>query len=264
MTLALVLGAAAALSLAMWGAWASERLTGKSGWIDSIWSAATGLVAIMALALLDTGEAWRRWAAMALVALWCLRLAGHIAARNFTVGDDPRYKALREEWGSSAAWRLAWFLQVQAAAGLVLVVSVLAAASNPAPFPHWLDVVAIAVALAALAGETLADAQLSGFRSRPKPKPPVMEEGLWAFSRHPNYFFEWMFWTAWPLLALAGGTISAQSLLAFAAPVQMYVLLVHVSGIPPLEKHMLASRGQAFRDLQARVNAFFPGPRKTG
>jgi steroid 5-alpha reductase family enzyme len=88
----------------------------------------------------------------------------------------------------------------------------------------------------------------------------VMEIGLWRYSRHPNYFFEWLGWCAWPLLAIT--MAFGWSWLSLLAPLLMYWLLVHVSGIPPLERHMLASRGDKFRALQARVNAFFPGPRK--
>ncbi|MBB4449781.1 DUF1295 domain-containing protein, partial [Aliirhizobium cellulosilyticum] len=87
-------------------------------------------------------------------------------------------------------------------------------------------------------------------------KTEVCETGLWRYSRHPNYFFEWMFWCCWFLLA------ASPSWLSLLAPLLMYWLLVHVSGIPPLEDHMLRSRGEKFRALQRRVNAFFPGPRR--
>ena len=97
------------------------------------------------------------------------------------------------------------------------------------------------------------------FRQTPEAKTEVCEAGLWRYSRHPNYFFEWVFWCAWPLFAVGTSAWAWTSLLA---PALMYWLLVHVSGIPPHEEHMLRSRGDKFRALQARVNAFFPGPRK--
>jgi steroid 5-alpha reductase family enzyme len=141
----------------------------------------------------------------------------------------------------------------------VLVLAVYLAASNDRIFPRTIDLLATMVALVALAGEALSDAQLSKFRKTPEAKTGICETGLWRYSRHPNYFFEWLFWCSLPLLALQAHGLSWASL---AAPVMMYWLLVHVSGIPPLEEHMLKSRGEKFRALQRRVNAFFPGPRK--
>ncbi|RYE53166.1 MAG: DUF1295 domain-containing protein, partial [Rhizobiaceae bacterium] len=130
---------------------------------------------------------------------------------------------------------------------------------HDAGFPRAADMLALAVAAIALGGEALADAQLDGFRRTPEAKTEVCETGLWRYSRHPNYFFEWLFWCSWPIFALSSEIWSWWSLFA---PLLMYWLLVHVSGIPPLEQHMLRSRGEKFRALQRRVNAFFPGPRR--
>ncbi len=263
MSFTLLLASAISMSLLMGLAWAIERRTGNSGWIDPIWSLATGVTAIGALLLAEGGEPGRRLLAIALVGAWSLRLGLHIAARNFEAGDDPRYKALRDEWGPSAALRMALFLQSQAVAGFILVIAVLAAALNPSPFLHLFDILAALLALGALAGESISDRQLAKYRAK-RIAGGVMEEGLWAYSRHPNYFFEWLFWCSWPVMALAGwqgGWVQALSLLA---PAMMYYLLVHVSGLPPLETHMEKSRGEKFRALQRRVNAFFPGPRRTG
>jgi steroid 5-alpha reductase family enzyme len=243
-------------------AWAAQRRTGSSGWIDSIWSFTVGLGGVTAALIADGGDDFRRWLALGIVGLWSARLGAHIAARTRGAGEDPRYQALIEEWGDRAGVRLFLFLQVQAACALVLALAVYAAASNPAIF-GLVDMLALVIAIVAIAGEAVSDWQLSRFRAANRGKGKVCETGLWAYSRHPNYFFEWLGWCAWPLLALdvAGG--HPLGLTALAAPALMYWLLVHVSGIPPLEAHMLRSRGEAFRSLQARVNAFFPGPRRT-
>jgi steroid 5-alpha reductase family enzyme len=89
----------------------------------------------------------------------------------------------------------------------------------------------------------------------------VCDQGLWSWSRHPNYFFEWLQWVAYPLLAieLAGGY--PWGWIALGGPVCMYWLLVYVSGIPPLEEHMVRRYGAAYRAYQGRTNAFFPGRR---
>jgi steroid 5-alpha reductase family enzyme len=259
MDVVLLLSLALGLSVIMTGAWLIQRATGASGWIDTIWSIAVGLGG-MAAALFAEGDPGRRTAAFVIVAIWSVRLGSHIAARTRGAGEDPRYEKLIAEWGASAALRLWLFLQVQAVAAFVLVLAVYLAAASAAPFPRLIDILAIGVAIIAIAGEAVSDRQLAAFRKTPEAKTGVMEHGLWRYSRHPNYFFEWLFWCAWPLMAV--GLPLGWSWLSLLAPLQMYWLLVHVSGIPPLEQHMLASRGEKFRALQARVNAFFPGPRK--
>lgn len=246
------------LSAAMAGAWAIQRHTGRSGWIDTIWSFAVGIGGIAA-ALFADGDFGRRMVVLVVIAAWSLRLGSHIGARTHGDDEDPRYAELVAKWGKRAPLRLFMFLQIQALAAFILVLAVYLAATNSAPFPGGLDVIALLIAVIALAGEALSDLQLFRFRKTPQAKTEVCETGFWRYSRHPNYFFEWLFWCCWLFFALSG---SAWALLALLAPMQMYWLLVHVSGIPPLEAHMLRSRGEKFRALQRRVNAFFPGPRK--
>ncbi|MET0171847.1 MAG: DUF1295 domain-containing protein [Agrobacterium vaccinii] len=247
------------LSLAMAAAWAIQRKTGASGWIDTIWSFAIGLGGLVAIGFADSTFE-RRVAAFLIIAVWSIRLGSHIGSRTKGGGEDPRYAKLVEEWGTNASRRLFQFLQIQALAGFILVLAIYVAASNSAPFPTILDIAGIVIALIALAGEAISDWQLAHFRKKPEARTEVCEEGLWRYSRHPNYFFEWLFWCAWPLLALTGPSPAGWA--ALLAPALMYWLLVHASGIPPLEEHMLRSRGEKFRSLQRRVNAFFPGPRK--
>lgn len=249
------------LSLGMAAAWAVQRKTGNSGWVDMAWSALTGLAAIIGLALSGKLATGPGMLATVILALWAGRLAIHIGGRSRLSGEDPRYAALIEEWGDNAPQQLFKFLQIQAAVSFILAVSVLAATTSTdvlTPF-HF---TALAIAVIAVVGEALADRQLSDFRRENKGFKGICDVGLWRWSRHPNYFFEWLFWCAWPVIALSTGSplAIAASLLA---PALMYYLLVHVSGIPPLEKHMLASRGERFRQYQMRVNAFFPGPPRT-
>jgi steroid 5-alpha reductase family enzyme len=117
----------------------------------------------------------------------------------------------------------------------------------------------IAIAVIAIAGEGLADRQMHEFRRDPRNKGKVCDAGLWGLSRHPNYFFEFLYWLTYPALALSGGW--AWGLLAFGAPVLMFILLTRISGIPMLEREMLASKGAAYRAYQQRVSAFFPFPK---
>jgi steroid 5-alpha reductase family enzyme len=266
MTMALaVLVIAAGLSATMAAAWAVALRTGRSGWIDSIWSFATGLfgAAIALWPLSAHAISMRQVLVTALALIWSLRLGFHIAARTAKGGDDPRYLHLRQEWGDAFRSRLFWFLQIQALAALVLVIAIMVAAHHPSAGLNAMDGLGVAIFVAAILGETVADRQLAAFGSDPRNKGRVCEVGLWGFSRHPNYFFEWLAWLAYPVIALDLTGAYPQGWLSLAAPLLMYWLLVHASGIPPLEAHMLRSRGDAFRDYQRRVNAFWPGPQSS-
>ena len=258
-----VFAAALALALFMAGAWLVQRRTGQSGWVDTIWSFAVGLVgAAVALAPVAAAD-WptaRQGLVAALALAWSLRLGLHIVGRTLRGGEDPRYKALHDEWGADFPRRLFWFLQIQAAAAFLLAISIFAAARNLAPFPNIGDALGVATLIAAIAGEAIADRQLESFRADPRNSGRVCDIGLWGFSRHPNYFFEWLGWVGYPLIAIGLPPANAYGLIALVGPVFMYWLLVHVSGIPPLEAHMARSRGAAFDAYRRRVNAFFPGP----
>jgi steroid 5-alpha reductase family enzyme len=99
---------------------------------------------------------------------------------------------------------------------------------------------------------------LRRFRAEPANRGHICDSGLWSWSRHPNYFFEWVGWLAYPLIAI--GPTYSWGWLALAGPACMYWLLVYVSGIPPLEEHMQEVRAEAFREYRARTSKFFPSP----
>lgn len=266
MTAVLIVAAlAVCLSALMAGAWLVAIRSGRSGWIDAIWSFATGgFGAAAALIPFAAAEISTRQMLVALLVLaWSLRLGIHIVGRTARGGDDPRYSQLREEWGRAFKNRLFWFAQVQALAALVLAMSIMIAAHNPAPGLGIGDWFGLALLIIAVAGESLADRELSDFRADSANKGKVCDVGLWGVSRHPNYFFEWLGWLAYVIIAIDFTGAYPWGWLAFAGPLLMYWLLVHASGIPPLEAHMVRSRGKVFREYQQRVNAFWPGPQHT-
>jgi len=262
---------AVALSVTMTGAWAIARRPGRSGWTDVIWSYAIGAAGVAAaLAPIAGSPSVRQWLVAALAAGWSLRLGTHIAGRIRPGEDDPRYADLRAEWGARFVPRLFGFLQVQAAAAWLLALTIMLAARNPAPGFAWSDAAGALLLIVAVAGEALADVQLRAFRQHPANRRRVCDAGLWSVSRHPNYFFEWLGWVAYAVIAIgpAGGLAIGMATgwgwgwWALSGPAFMYLLLVHVSGIPPLEAHMLRSRGEAFRATQRRIHAFWPVPRR--
>ena len=150
------------------------------------------------------------------------------------------------------------FLQNQGFGSIPLVFAIFVAARFPGDALRLQDYLGALILLAGIAGEALADAQLKRFRNHPANQGRVCDAGLWRWSRHPNYFFEWFGWLAYPVIALS--IDYPWSLTTLLAPVFMYWILVYVTGIPPLEQQMLRSRGDRYRDYQSRRSRFFPLP----
>ena len=255
--------AAVSLSIVMTLAWAWQRRVHNAGWVDVFWTFGLGVVGV-AVALTPvpgtSGLTDRQMLIAAMVAFWSLRLGLHLGVRVGTHAEDVRYNGFRKDWGADFERRIFWFLQIQAAAATLLAVAVLLAVRNPAPGIRLFDWLGVLILIAAIAGEGVADAQLARFRANPANKGGICDVGLWGWSRHPNYFFEWAVWLAFAVMAMDFTGAYFWGWLAFAAPAFMYWLLVYVSGIPPLETLMLKSRGDAFRSYQANVSAFFPLP----
>jgi steroid 5-alpha reductase family enzyme len=265
MTVLQFIASAAAVSLGLCAvmtvAWWIQQRSGKSGFVDSFWTFGVGAAAAFAaLVPFSGGPSARQVLVALLAAIWSLRLGSHIVDRNRATGDDPRYRQLIAEGGDDAPRRMFWFLQSQAAVGVLLVLTIAVAAHIPSPGLRSQDYASVVIAVAALCGEALADRQLRTFRADPKNRNAVCDVGLWNWSRHPNYFFEWLYWFAYPVIAFGGSGENPLEWFTFAAPVVMYWLLVRVSGIPPLEQHMERTRGAAFRDYQRKTSAFFPTP----
>jgi steroid 5-alpha reductase family enzyme len=247
--------AAAIMVVAMSAAWLAQRRGAGSGWIDVTWTLATGLACVVAAAGAQ-GDVSRCGLVIALCAAWSLRLGRHLVARTRRTPVDARYTALIEGWGASAALRLFLFLQIQAGAGFVLALAAARAASGPRGELDGVTLVGAALALAAIVGEAVADRQLAACKRAPSPS-RICERGLWAASRHPNYFFEWLFWVALALVALAP-PVAAWDWAALAAPAMMYATLRYGSGVPHVEAHMARTRPAAFAAYAARTPIFFP------
>ena len=255
-----------ALSLAvlMAFAWVVQQRTGNSGWVDTIWTFAVGLTGTGAALwpMAGEGSSARQWLVASLVMLWSVRLGMHIAIRTRGIADDPRYAAFAAEWGLDAPRRMFIFLQNQALGSVPLVFAIFVAAHVPVSALRIQDLLGAVILLAGIAGEAIADAQLRRFRHDPANTGRVCDVGLWRCSRHPNYFFEWLGWLAYPVIGLAAGYPWGWA--SLLAPIFMYWILVHVTGIPPLEAQMLRSRGARYRAYQSRTSMFFPLPPREG
>ncbi|MGZ8369826.1 MAG: DUF1295 domain-containing protein, partial [Caulobacteraceae bacterium] len=241
-----------------------QREVNNTGWVDVFWTFGTGLCGVaVALWPVDGGApSARQWLIAALVTVWSLRLGGYIAWRVKTGPEDARYARLRKDWGADYQRRLFRFVQPQAPAAMILCLSVLMAAQRPGGGLTLQDWLGAAILLIAIAGEALADRQLQVFKDRNTVKGAICEDGLWAWSRHPNYFFEWLGWCAYPVIAADFSGEWPLWWLSLSGPVAMFLILRFLTGVPPLEKAMAASRGAAFTAYQTRVSPFFPLPPK--
>jgi steroid 5-alpha reductase family enzyme len=261
-------GIAVSLAILMAMAWLVQQRTGNSGWVDTIWTSSLGLVGAGSALWPVAGAApnARQWLVAALVAIWSLRLGLHIAARTAGIKDDPRYAAFAKEWGVDSPRRMFIFLQNQGFGSIPLVFAIFVASRLPDDALRLQDALGVLILLVGIAGEALADAQLKSFRQDPANQGRVCDAGLWRWSRHPNYFFEWSGWLAYPVIALSPAYALSYpwGWATLLAPVFMYWILVHVTGIPPLEAQMLGSRGERYRDYQVRTSAFFPLPPPKG
>jgi steroid 5-alpha reductase family enzyme len=151
------------------------------------------------------------------------------------------------------------FYQLQAVGVVLFALPILIALRNPQPL-NLLDWIGLAVGILSITGESIADWQLSRFRSRPENRGQVCERGLWRYSRHPNYFFEWLHWWAYVCFALSNWPWGAVTLLG---PLTMWYLITRVTGIPPTEAQSLKSRGEAYRRYQQTTSPFFPWFRRS-
>jgi len=258
--LVVLLAIAVALSVLLAAAWVVQRRTGNSGWVDTIWTFAVGGVGAVSALWPFTAAASpaRQWLVALLALVWALRLGTHIAIRTAGIDDDPRYAAFAREWGADAPRRMFIFLQNQAMGSIPLVFAIFLAAQTPLQLLRLQDFVGAAILLVAIVGEALADAELKRFRTDPANKGHVCDVGLWRWSRHPNYFFQWFGWLAYPVIALSPSY--GWGFATLLAPIFMFWILNFVTGIPPLEAQMLRSRGDAYRDYQQHTSKFFPLP----
>jgi len=236
--------------------WLVQKRMGDAGIVDVVWALGVGVLSMFYSALTD-GLPERRVLIAILAGTWSLRLGGYLLARVMTMPEDGRYQKLRDEWGDATQTKLFWFFQLQAFWSALFAAPMLLAASNRQPL-GLLDALGGAVWLMALLGESLADRQLASFRNNPANKGRVCRLGLWRYSRHPNYFFEWVHWWAYVLIGWQG----AWGWLTLMGPATMLLFLFKITGIPPTEANALASRGDAYRAYQRSTSVFFPWPPK--
>jgi steroid 5-alpha reductase family enzyme len=239
--------------------WAFQRHMGNGGWADVFWTYGTGLTcAVAALVPMPSGTdiSWRQWLVGSLVAVWSIRLGTYVAMRVARGKEDIRYAAIRRDWGRNFQRKMFGLLIVQAPVSAVLAIAILFAAHQPDQRFRPSDIAGLLILIGAAVGEAIADVQMTRFKANLANHGKVCDRGLWAWSRHPNYFFETLIWVAFPVMGLS--LARPWSLLSIGAPFVMFLLIRYVSGVPPLEAAMLGSKGDAYRRYQQRVAVMLP------
>ena len=231
--------------------WRWQRRHTNTGIVDALWAAGLGGAAVL-LALLGPGAALPRLALGVLGGLWGLRLAWHLWRRVRREPEDGRYRALREHWHGDQR-RLFAFFQFQAVLIPLFALPFVAVATNATTSLPGL-VAGTAIWIAGVLGEAVADAQLARFRADPRQRGRTCRSGLWRYSRHPNYFFEWLHWFAYVALAIG----SPLAWLAWSGPLLMFLFLRFISGIPFTEAQALRTRGEDYRAYQRSTPMLFP------
>jgi steroid 5-alpha reductase family enzyme len=251
MTVAWLAGAGLVLLI---GLWAVQVRTRDAATADVGWTVLVGAGGIAAAALVRDADPVARWIVAALVALWALRLAAHLIRDRVLRpgrGEDGRYRALRERWGEKAPRYFLLLYLLQAPMAALFLVPLVAAMRHGAA-DGWAAAGVVVWALA-LAGESIADAQLARFRADPRNRGRVCDAGLWKTSRHPNYFFEWLHWFAYVLIGHGAA-------LTWLGPALMLLFLFRLTGIPHTERQSLRTRGDAYREYQRKTSLFIPWP----
>lgn len=260
------------VSVEMAATFALARRLRNYGIVDIVWALGFAPLALIYLGLtarerydakLNDFPEWNWPAALtvsALVTAWALRLGVHLLVRvkSHHPREDVRYAELRREWGAAEARKMFGFFLLQGGLQLVLstpwlltIIDSQRARSFSLGTWAW---VGVGLWCVGWVGETIADRQLSRFRADPANRGQICQVGLWNYSRHPNYFFEWVIWLGYAALALG----APWGLLGLISPLLMWHFLVNVTGIPMTEALSVRSKGEAYREYQRTTSAFFP------
>lgn len=255
---------AAATHLALLGAaivggmmlllWIIHLLIRNAAIVDVGWAAGLGILAIF-YAVAGPGYPARKWAIASMAGFWGLRLAAHLLfTRIIGHPEEGRYVQLRKEWKTNLTLRFLFFFEFQALLDVVLSLPLLLACLNTYAPLGRLEKVGGAIWLAGIVGEALADQQLNSFKKNPANQGKTCREGLWKYSRHPNYFFEWLIWVAYAVFAIG----SPWGWLGLLSPALILYFLLGVTGIPATEAQALRSRGNEYRAYQRSTSSFVP------
>jgi steroid 5-alpha reductase family enzyme len=222
--------------------------------VDVGWAMGLALLA-MIYAVHGVGY-WRRTLfLLPMVMLWALRLAFYLLfARLSGQPEEGRYVELRRKWGSNIGLKFLLLFEFLALLCGVLSLPFALAMHDPSKGSAQFEELGLGIWVVAFLGETIADAQLARFKRNPQNKRRVCNVGLWRYSRHPNYFFEFLIWVSFAIVALP----AQYGYLGLISPALILYFLLRVSGIPATEEQALRSKGEAYKKYQRSTSAFIP------
>lgn len=251
----LVLYSLLACSFIMSLVWLWATKNKNAGVVDIFWSYNFPVIAFILL-WMAPGYEMRKVLFCSMVIIAGLRLGTFLAYRIFSHIDveEGRYQELRKNYAPNVNRRFFLFFQFQAVSNVILALPFFIITINPNPDLSWLEYTGFGIWIISILGETIADQQLSSFKKNPDNKGKVCQEGLWYYSRHPNYFFQWLMWVSYFVFALA----SPYGYLAIISPAIILLLILKVTGIPPTEAQAVRSKGDAYKEYQRTTSAFFP------
>ena len=241
--------------------WVIHLLIKNAAIVDVGWAAGLALLAIY-YGYAAPGYSARRYAIATMAGVWGFRLATYLLfARIIGHPEEGRYVQLRKDWKTNLPLRFLAFFEFQALLDVVLSLPFLLACLDVHAPLGITEKVGGAIWIVGILGEALADAQLNRFKKDPGSKGKLCRAGLWKYSRHPNYFFEWLIWVGYATFAIA----SPWGWLGLFSPALILYFLLGVTGIPATEEHALRSRGDQYREYQRTTSAFIPWfPKKAG
>lgn len=250
-----MLGASFFLVLSMMSIlWIIYFFKRNAGIVDIGWSLAF-MLAMAAYLLIGEAALSKKILLTAMVWCWSARLGWHLFQRYLTTEEDFRYREIREQWGEeNSNFKMFIMFIFQGVLAVFLSLPFLIVAHTAEAAWHGIEVLGCLVWLVGITGEALADRDLEKFKQNPENKHKVCNAGLWRYSRHPNYFFEFVVWVGFFLFALG----SPVGWLAIVSPVLILVLLTQVSGIPMVEAQALKSKGSEYRSYQETTSMFIP------
>ena len=257
-TSTVLLAAIVTIACLMLATWSVSLLRRDASIVDIVWG--LGFVLVAWAAKFVTGASGAgNWLLLLMVTVWGLRLAGYLAKRNLGKGEDFRYKAMRRKHGERfAIVSLYTVFGLQGALMFVVSLPVTMGQRDTSAGAGFVVFLGFVVWTIGIYFEAVGDAQLARFKRDPRNEGQIMDQGLWALTRHPNYFGDALVWWG---LAIVGSSQGA-GVWAFLGAGVMTVLLVRVSGAAMLDR-LLAKRKPGYAEYMARTSGFIPMPRRS-
>jgi steroid 5-alpha reductase family enzyme len=240
--------------LAMTLFWNFSGRGDNPAWVDFAWAACIALCVVIYAYFIGLTN-YRSILITAFPLLWAVRIMTHLYKDRLAGHHkDGRYIELKASWGAKYRKNFLIFFLMQGVLSYLLSIQFSFGMLYQKELNTLILFLAIALYFTAIIGEAIADRQLYNFKLSDPNKKSVCNVGLWRYSRHPNYFFEWLHWVVYILLLIDTKIVWLPILIALI----MLLLVLKITGIPPTEEQSLRSRGDVYRKYQSETSAFFP------